>query len=69
MQASIRHIGSPHMSKSDYDRFVQDHAAGKLVRPEDCGHVIAALAVEGPAEFSGKFVSWDSDECQPFRQK
>lgn len=69
MQATLRQTGAPHMSKADHDKFVEVHATGKLVRPEDCGHVIAALALKAPAEFSGKFVAWDSDECQPFRQK
>ena len=57
------------MTKSDHDRFVHVHAEGKLVRPEDCGHVIAALALGAPKGLSGQFVSWDSEACKPFRKE
>ncbi|KAF5363292.1 hypothetical protein D9756_000447 [Leucocoprinus leucothites] len=68
MQETLRQIGAATMSKMDHEKFVRVHADGKLVKPEDCGHVIAALALEAPKELSGTFVSWDSEECKPFRR-
>ncbi|EAU84850.2 short-chain dehydrogenase [Coprinopsis cinerea okayama7 len=68
MQAKLRLIGTNAMSPEDYEKFIKVHAEGKLVKPEDCGYVIAALALQAPKELSGKFVSWDSDECAPFRK-
>jgi len=45
------------------------HADGTLVRPEDSGYVIAALAVRASKDLSGKFVSWDGEECKAFRRQ
>lgn len=57
------------MTEKDHKKFTQAHADGKLVKPEDCGHVIAALAVKAPKGLSGQFVSWDSAECKDFRAR
>jgi len=56
------------MSTVEHERFLRAHADGKLVRPEDCGRVIAGLALDAPKGLSGSFISWDSEECKPFRQ-
>jgi hypothetical protein len=56
------------MDDKQHKFFVQTHTDGKLVKPEDCGHVIAALSLQAPKELSGLFLSWDSDECKPFRR-
>ncbi|CAA7259832.1 unnamed protein product [Cyclocybe aegerita] len=69
MQHTLRLVGASSMDENDYKKFVQVHAGGKLVKPEDCGHVIAALSLEAPKTLSGQFVSWDSEECKPFRQE
>jgi len=55
------------MTAVEHQRFLSAHAAGNLVKPEDCGLVIAGLALGAPKELSGSFVSWDSEECKPFR--
>jgi len=68
MQETIRRIGAGHMSTVEHERFLRAHADGKLVRPEDCGRVIAGLALDAPKGLSGSFISWDSEECKPFRQ-
>ncbi|KAF6762294.1 short-chain dehydrogenase [Ephemerocybe angulata] len=69
MQADIRAIGGNLLNPSDYAKFVQAHADNKLVKPEDCGHVIAALALQAPKSLSGQFVSWDGEECKPYRKE
>ena len=69
MQNKLRLIGLQSMSPEDLDKFIKVHADGKLVKPEDCGYVIASLAVNAPKEMSGAFVSWDSEECAPYRKK
>lgn len=56
------------MKEADYNKFIKAHADGKLVRPEDAGHVIAALSVRAPKSLSGQFVSWDSAEYKDFRR-
>ncbi|KAF8897607.1 short-chain dehydrogenase [Infundibulicybe gibba] len=67
MQDTLRRVGNTHMTEVDYNTFVRVHAEGKLVKPESCGHVIAALALWAPKSLSGQFVSWDSEECREFR--
>lgn len=67
MQALIRSEGSEDMSKADHAFFVKLHEEGQLVKPETCGYVLAALAVNATKELSGKFISYDGEECRPYR--
>lgn len=67
MQTTLRTIGGAYMVEQTHQFFVQTHADGHLVKPEDCGHVIAALSLQAPKSLSGQFVSWDSKECEPYR--
>ena len=67
MQANLRAVGDAHMTEQRHNIFVQAHADGRLVKPDDCGHVIAALSVQATNLLSGQFVSWDSKECEPYR--
>lgn len=69
MQSTLRSIGGLHMSEADHRNFIRAHAEGKLVKPEAAGHVIAALSLQAPKKLSGQFVSWDSDDCRPYRQE
>lgn len=68
MQAKLRSTGPEFMRPSDVERFVNAHRDGKLVKPEESGHVIAALVVGAPKSLSGQFVSWDSPELKAFRR-
>lgn len=67
MQATLRATGDAYMTEQGHKSFVQVHADGKLVKPDDCGHVIAALSIQAPKSLTGQFVSWDSKECEPYR--
>lgn len=69
MHSKLRAQGEPHMTKASYERFTRPYLENRLVKPEDCGHVIAALALKAPKHLSGQFVSWDSDDCKPFRRE
>jgi len=55
------------MLESELSRFLDLHATGKLLRPEQPAEVIASLAVHAPPGLSGQFVSWDSDELKVLR--
>jgi hypothetical protein len=52
-----------------HSKFVDLHRQGKLVNPQDCGHVIASLSINGSKDLSGKFVSWDDDILAEHRRK
>jgi hypothetical protein len=68
MQARVREA-TEYMTKADQERFHKAYAEGKLVKPQDSGYVIAALALKAPKSLSGQFVNWDDDECAEFRRK
>lgn len=68
MQQLIRDDGTDHLTSKDYAKFTAAFSQGQLVKPEDCGHVIAALALKAPKSLSGQFISWDSAECKEFRR-
>ena len=56
MQRVVREEHSASMQEKDVAKFLQLHKDGALLRPEQPGHVIAKLALEGPKELSGKFL-------------
>ncbi len=68
MQRLLRTTGATHLQEKDYQLFVRVHAEGKLVDPDDCGHVIASLSLQATKNLSGQFISWDSNECKPYRE-
>ncbi|KLJ10088.1 oxidoreductase [Blastomyces silverae] len=49
-------------------RFVDAHKDGKLLKPEQPGHVIARLALDAPEELSGKFLNWNCPELAAFQE-
>jgi len=56
------------MAPNDLAKFIKLHETKTLVRPEDSGHVIAALAINATQDLSGKFVSWDEEALAPYRR-
>lgn len=59
MQREIRETHAVNMDEKDRQKFINSHKEGKLLRPEQPGHVIAKLAVDAEGELSGKFLSWN----------
>ncbi|KIO32794.1 hypothetical protein M407DRAFT_95923 [Tulasnella calospora MUT 4182] len=68
MQATVRAEGINRMDPSELEKFNTLHSTGKLVKPEECGQVIAGLAVAAMPEMSGKYVSWDDETLRQFRE-
>jgi NAD(P)-dependent dehydrogenase (short-subunit alcohol dehydrogenase family) len=64
MQATIRRHGASGMPAETYSRFVGHHERGELLPPEVPGCALAVLALYAPQEWSGAFLSWDSEEVQ-----
>lgn len=56
MQMDIRDKHSELMDEKDVSKFHSLHQQGKLVKPEQPGHVIAKLAVGAPKDLSGQFL-------------
>ncbi|KAK2760024.1 hypothetical protein FQN54_002760 [Arachnomyces sp. PD_36] len=67
MQLELReeHLGN--MGK-DASKFTSAHENGKLLKPEQPGHVIAKLALDAPYDLSGKFLSWDHPALEAFQE-
>jgi hypothetical protein len=68
MQGEIREVGALHMAPGVHESFIRQKREGLLLKPEDPGHVIAALALHAPQSLTGEFVSWDDERCRKFRR-
>lgn len=60
--------GVNRMDPKNHQSFIKKHEAGTLVKPEDCGAVIAALAIRATPDLSGQFVSWDEEKLASYRE-
>lgn len=56
MQREIREIHHKAMDKENVEKFASLKSEGKLLKPEQPGHVLANLAIDAPNELSGKFL-------------
>lgn len=58
MQNDIRVVHSKSMDEKDNAKFQDLHQSGKLLKPEQPGHVIAKLAIDAPKGLNGKFLEY-----------
>lgn len=58
MQRDIRELHGPGMQEQDVARYHKLHKEGGLLKPEQPGHVIAKLAVNGPKDLTGRFLRY-----------
>jgi len=68
MQRELRDDHGSNMSTDMHSKFTTIHKNGKLLKPEQPGHVMAKLVLDAPKEISGKFLSYvfipyDSDNA------
>lgn len=56
MQRQLREVHSAVMAAKDNDKFLGLHQAGKLLRPDQPGLVMARMVLDPPKELSGKYV-------------
>ncbi|KAG1474740.1 hypothetical protein G6F56_000170 [Rhizopus delemar] len=66
MQVAIRSTGKEAMG-ADHAKFIQLHEEGQLVRPEQPGHVLAALANGAPKELSGFMYNWNDEKLGSYQ--
>lgn len=55
MQRELREVHHKAMDKKDAEKFATLKSGGKLLTPEQPGHVLAKLAIDSPQDLSGKF--------------
>ncbi|TLD22127.1 hypothetical protein PspLS_07937 [Pyricularia sp. CBS 133598] len=69
MQKLIRETGKGVMADKDYAGFQTAFEEGRLNKPEWPAQVMASLVLEAKPELSGKYASWDSETCAPYREQ
>lgn len=57
MQRELREDHATTLEPHMHAKFTTEHKSGKLLKPEQPGHVIAKLVLEAPSSISGKFLS------------
>ena len=67
MQQDIREKHDTAMDANDAKKFAELKSSGSLLKPEQPGHVIAKLVLEGSKELSGKFLQWNAEELEAFQ--
>lgn len=67
MQKNLREEGRGHMDPDQHQEFVDAFSNGELVKPDESGHVIAALSLNATSEYSGKFLSWNDSQLSSYR--
>ncbi|KAH8661933.1 short-chain dehydrogenase [Xylariales sp. PMI_506] len=67
MQQLIREQGGAAMAPALHASFVDEHASGKLLKPEQPGGVIAKLVQNAPTGLSGKHFRWNDPALAAFQ--
>ncbi|KAL1965453.1 hypothetical protein VTN77DRAFT_5709 [Rasamsonia byssochlamydoides] len=67
MQREIREDHRNNMEADIYSKFYNAHKEGKLLKPEQPGHVMAKLVLDAPKSLSGRFLSWNDKELEAFQ--
>lgn len=67
MQTTMRGAGHI-LEAANHQIFVRAYEEGTLVRPEQSGHVVAALSLRAAKSLHGQYVNWVGDECAEYRQ-
>jgi NAD(P)-dependent dehydrogenase (short-subunit alcohol dehydrogenase family) len=57
MQQELRDDHIQKIDPKDRAKFIQAYKEGKLLKPEQPGHVMAKLVLDAPHELSGKFLT------------
>lgn len=58
MQRELREDHVTTMDAEMHSKFTTAHKSGKLLKPEQPGHVMAKLVLDAPKDLSGRFLSY-----------
>ncbi|OXV11493.1 hypothetical protein Egran_00742 [Elaphomyces granulatus] len=67
MQKEIREVHLDNLDPESQERFINAHKTGKLLKPEQPGHVIAKLVLDAPHFLNGRFLLWNNKELEAFQ--
>ncbi|KAL1979984.1 hypothetical protein VTN96DRAFT_4830 [Rasamsonia emersonii] len=68
MQRELREVHRDNMPADVHAKFYNAHKEGKLLKPEQPGHVMARLVLDAPQSLSGRFLSWNDKELEAFQE-
>ncbi|KAJ5036251.1 hypothetical protein NUH16_004122 [Penicillium rubens] len=68
MQRALREDHATALDAEMHSKFTGVHKDGKLLKPEQPGHVMAKLVLDAPKEFTGRFYSWNDKELEGFQE-
>jgi NAD(P)-dependent dehydrogenase (short-subunit alcohol dehydrogenase family) len=57
MQRELREDHASNLEPDVHAKFTNVHKEGKLLRPEQPGHVMAKLVLDAPSSLSGRFLT------------
>lgn len=69
MQQQIREVGKTSMTPEVHASFVDEHAKGQLLKPEQPGSVIVKLLEGATTDLSGKHFRWNAAELSSYQGK
>lgn len=58
MQKELREVHGANLDAEMHSKFTTVHKDGKLLQPEQPGHVMAKLVLDAPNELTGRFLSY-----------
>ncbi|KAL4919666.1 hypothetical protein BDW62DRAFT_178790 [Aspergillus aurantiobrunneus] len=67
MQRELREDHATTLEPQVHSKFTAVHQEGKLLKPEQPGHVMAKLVLDAPKELSGRFLSWNDQQLEAFQ--
>ncbi|KAJ5101419.1 hypothetical protein NUU61_003641 [Penicillium alfredii] len=67
MQRELREDHATTLDAEMHSKFTTVHKDGKLLEPEQPGHVMAKLVLDAPKDLSGRFLSWNDKELEAFQ--
>lgn len=68
MQRELREDHITNLEPDVYGKFSTVYKEGKLLKPEQPGHVIAKLVLDAPHALSGRFLSWNDKDLEAFQE-
>ncbi|PYH93133.1 short-chain dehydrogenase [Aspergillus ellipticus CBS 707.79] len=67
MQRELREVHVNTLEPQMHAKFTTVHKEGKLLKPEQPGHVMAKLVLDAPSKLSGKFLTWNDQALEAFQ--
>ncbi|GKZ59168.1 hypothetical protein AnigIFM50267_004682 [Aspergillus niger] len=67
MQRELREDHATTLEPQMHAKFTTVHKEGKLLKPEQPGHVMAKLVLDAPNELTGKFFTWNDKALEAFQ--